>query len=99
MAAAARSQANQCWERASEDELGDLAGDAEGRAGKPAAADFKQLKILLRMLEDNIAKAVPPVRPARLLAVASPDGTDSRALRRAPAPRTGLTFCLICCVG
>lgn len=72
MAAAARSQANQCWEaRASEDELGDLAGDAEGTAGKPAAADFKQLKILLRMLEDNIAKAVPLVRPARLLALAS----------------------------
>ena len=61
-------QANKCWEaRASEDELG---GDAEGKvASKPDAADFKQLKILLRMLEDRIAQAVPSVR--KLAPVAS----------------------------
>ena len=70
-----RSQANQCWEaRATEDDLGDAADEAEGRvASKAAAADFKQLKILLRMLEDRIAQAAPTVRH-----FASPPNHSSR---------------------
>jgi hypothetical protein len=53
-------QANKCWEaRVSEEELGSVEDKV---ARKPDAADFKQLKILLRMLEDRIAQAVPNVR-------------------------------------
>jgi hypothetical protein len=57
-------QANKCWEAcASAEERGDAADDAEGKVvAKAAAADFKQLKVLLRMLEDRIAQAVPNVR-------------------------------------
>ena len=64
-------------------------------ARKPDAADFKQLKILLRMLEDRIAQAVPNVRGCRSRADAEWELTCAPH-RRAEAPRIARSSCLTC---
>ena len=56
-------------------------------ARKPDAADFKQLKILLRMLEDRIAQAVPNVRAS----LRAPSGHVSEPHSRAAQTGGGAT--------
>lgn len=89
-------QANKCWEScASAEERGDATDDADGKVvAKAAAVDFKQLKVLLRMLEDRIAQAVPNVRPGSMcFPPVAAIALTARACRRAPASRTARSSC------
>ncbi len=74
-AARGRSQANACWEALASEEEQCAAPQEEfnamsrfgmaaaaATASKHSAEDFKQLKVLLRLLEERIQKETPPVR-------------------------------------